>query len=112
MIDPKQTITKEEILNDSELLSRLASFIADGRSLLQTVLNARAQVIKDYLVEHAEPMELAGYRLALIQIEKLEEDFESYLEENNRRKTENKEGVDEHPDMPKPLSVDSDMSSL
>lgn len=93
----KNAITKSDILADTSLLTRVAGYITDGKSLLDMILSAREDEIRKYIIEQAHPDEMIAWRVALQQIESLRKDCDSYVSEMERRKADKrrkKEGND------------------
>lgn len=90
----KEVPVGEEILNDDDLLGRVAGMYQTNRSALEAVVRARIYPLVVELVMRAYPQETIVLRQSILEVSAILDDFKKYSDEYNRRQ-QNKESAKE-----------------
>lgn len=85
MSGQKEVPVGEEILNDDDLLARVAGMYQTNRSALEAVVRARIYPLVMELVMRAYPQETIVLRQSILEIASILDDFKKYSDEYNRR---------------------------
>lgn len=81
----KEVLIGQEILNDDEVLARVAGAWQSNYSAIEAVIKARIYAIVVEMVMSAYPQEVIVLRQSMVEIAKILEDFKKYNEEHLRR---------------------------
>ena len=91
----KEVPVGEEILNNDDLLARVAGMYQTNRSALEAVVRARIYPLVVELVMRAYPQETIVLRQSILEVSAILDDFKKYSDEYNRRQ-QNKEPAKEN----------------
>lgn len=91
----KKGMTKADIISNKEELSRVAGYVTDGRDILETIVGARIEALKEELQYHASPFEVLEIRRCIVEFSLLLQDFDAYVEENDRARKKRAGETDE-----------------